>query len=203
VLYFCSIINNKSEDRCYTIESQTKMSTQSNNTAAKTIVAFHIGRGGQFFNAGFLSFEGEKKISDYTDDLFLNEDQEWTDGSGHEVGLSLEQSKTGTGLIDRDGDYDTTYAHCIEDCSEDELELIYKSSPELVLSYLKTNTDAQVIDVLEAFGKINDFLFEIMTDGEELEYYGIEECTEDEYYTKWDADHTHVRIVNGKYYFIQ
>lgn len=41
--------------------------SQSNNT----IVAFHIGRGGRFYNEGFLSFLGEKKISDFTNELFL------------------------------------------------------------------------------------------------------------------------------------
>lgn len=36
----------------------------------KTIVAFHIGRGGRFHNAGHLSFVGCRKIGDFTDDLF-------------------------------------------------------------------------------------------------------------------------------------
>jgi len=36
----------------------------------RKIVAFHIGRGGRFNNAGFLRFIGEKKIGDFTDDLY-------------------------------------------------------------------------------------------------------------------------------------
>lgn len=40
-------------------------------TIKNAIVAFHIGRGGQFNNAGHLSYIGEKKIGDFTDDLFL------------------------------------------------------------------------------------------------------------------------------------
>lgn len=44
--------------------------TNSNNFAETTIVAFHIGRGGQFWNAGHVSFIGEKKIGEFTGDLF-------------------------------------------------------------------------------------------------------------------------------------
>lgn len=40
-------------------------------TLGTTIVAFHIGRGGQFHNPGYLSYIGEKSINDFTDDLFL------------------------------------------------------------------------------------------------------------------------------------
>ena len=40
-------------------------------TAADTIVAFHIGRGGHFHNPGHLSFIGKKLISDFTDSLFI------------------------------------------------------------------------------------------------------------------------------------
>lgn len=37
----------------------------------RIIVAFHIGRGGRFFNGGHKSFIGEKKIGDFTNDLFV------------------------------------------------------------------------------------------------------------------------------------
>ena len=39
-------------------------------TKDKTIVAFHIGRGGRFHNAGHLSYVGEKRIGEFTNDLF-------------------------------------------------------------------------------------------------------------------------------------
>lgn len=38
--------------------------------ADTTIVAFHIGRGGRFNNAGHLSFIGAEKIGKFTEDLF-------------------------------------------------------------------------------------------------------------------------------------
>lgn len=41
-----------------------------------TIVAFHIGRGGRFHNAGHRSFIGFNDITAYTDDLFINYENE-------------------------------------------------------------------------------------------------------------------------------
>ncbi len=52
--------------------AQIKMATTSNAFAATTIVAFHIGRGGQFYNSGFKSFIGEEKIDKYVNDLFIS-----------------------------------------------------------------------------------------------------------------------------------
>lgn len=45
-------------------------------TTNKTIVAFHVGRGGKFNNAGFKSFIGSKSIGDFTGNLFLNFENE-------------------------------------------------------------------------------------------------------------------------------
>jgi hypothetical protein len=39
-------------------------------TKENTIVAFHIGRGGRYNNAGYLQFIGENKIGDFAEDLF-------------------------------------------------------------------------------------------------------------------------------------
>lgn len=38
----------------------------------KTIVAFHIGRGGRYHNEGYLSYLGTEDISHYVGDLFIN-----------------------------------------------------------------------------------------------------------------------------------
>lgn len=45
-------------------------------TKNATIVAFHIGRGGRFHNQGHLSYIGERRIGDFTSDLFLNYENE-------------------------------------------------------------------------------------------------------------------------------
>lgn len=50
--------------------------TNSNTFAETTIVAFHIGRGGRFHNAGSSSFIGEYKIRKFTNDLFLTHEKE-------------------------------------------------------------------------------------------------------------------------------
>ena len=44
--------------------------------AGSTIVAFHTGRGGRYYNAGHVTFLGEKKISDFTYDLFVRFENE-------------------------------------------------------------------------------------------------------------------------------
>lgn len=62
--------------------------TTTNNlqeAAQRTIVAFHIGRGGHFWNPGHLSFIGENKIDKYVDDLFLgyeNQSDIWNEIKG-------------------------------------------------------------------------------------------------------------------------
>lgn len=52
--------------------------------------------------------------------------QIYTDGNGNPVGLDVEND--GTGIIDEDGEYDTTIVIRLEDCSEDELLLIHNSN---------------------------------------------------------------------------
>lgn len=49
------------------------MKTENQN---QTIVAFHVGRGGRSWNPGHVSFIGEKKISEFTGNLFLSEEEE-------------------------------------------------------------------------------------------------------------------------------
>lgn len=107
--------------------------TTSNNTS-KIIVAFHIGRGGRFNNQGFVRYLGEKPISHYTNDLFIqNRDAfgrfvtpYWSDQNGDDVGLLV--SQTETGMINIDNDYDTTYCQNIEECTDEEIEKIAKAN---------------------------------------------------------------------------
>lgn len=46
------------------------------NTAGKEIVAFQIGRGGKFNNAGHTTFNGVSKIGNFTNNLFLKYENE-------------------------------------------------------------------------------------------------------------------------------
>lgn len=67
-------------------------------------------------------------------------DEIYTDGNGNGVGLTVEEAQHDTGRIEEDGEYDTTYVCRLEDCSEEEWQLIldtnnYVSSD--VLAYVK------------------------------------------------------------------
>lgn len=91
-----------------------------------TIVAFHIGRGGTFNNAGYLSYEGEGSIDKYTADLFLTEKEpkQYMDSNGNEVGLTEKEKETGIGKINIDGRYDITYTIWLSDCTDEEINKI-------------------------------------------------------------------------------
>lgn len=62
-------INGKDEiGRFETLNEALKFAEE---TIADTIVAFHIGRGGRYYNSGHLTYLGEHRIGHYVDDLFL------------------------------------------------------------------------------------------------------------------------------------
>jgi hypothetical protein len=87
------------------------------------IVAFQIGRGGRFNNSGHLSYIGENDINNFTNDLFLSEDEsEYLDLNGEKVGLLVENN--GIGCIDIDGEYDTTYTCKVSDLNDNEIQAI-------------------------------------------------------------------------------
>ena len=101
------------------------------------IVAFHIGRGGRFYNAAHKTFLGELNFWDLqwlnADNIFYRDRDERGrfmkteiyDGSGNLV--SDDDPKGLIGRLDFDGDYDTDYCKYIEDCTDEELQIIAKS----------------------------------------------------------------------------
>jgi hypothetical protein len=87
------------------------------------IVAFQIGRGGRFNNSGHLSYIGENDINNFTNDLFLSEDEsEYLDLNGEKVGLLVENN--GIGCIDIDGQYNTTYTTTVGQMTDEEVSAI-------------------------------------------------------------------------------
>ena len=58
----------------------------------ETIVAFHIGRGGKFFNGGILTYIGEKKLYEIDSDLYVHPE--------HYVELSEKLSPDNRALLD-------------------------------------------------------------------------------------------------------
>jgi len=101
------------------------------------IVAFHIGRGGRFYNAGHKTFLGELNFRDLqklnADNIFYRDRDERGrfikikiyDGAGNFV--SDDDPKGLIGRLDFDGDFDTDYCKYIEDCTDEELQIIAKS----------------------------------------------------------------------------
>lgn len=110
----------------------------------KIIVAFHVGRGGRFYNPGHTTFIGEMNLQELvtkrSDYLFeVNRDflgrfckPFLTDCSGHVV-LDSDSFNDEVGALDFDGTYDTDYCRYIEDCDEDELDIIRNSGEYLSL----------------------------------------------------------------------
>ena len=103
----------------------------------KIIVAFHIGRGGRFYNAGHKTFLGELNFRDLqklnANNIFYRDRDERGrfmkteiyDGAGNFV--SDDDPKGLIGRLDFDGDFDTDYCKYIEDCTDEELQIIAKS----------------------------------------------------------------------------
>ena len=97
---------------------------EANQELGNTIVAFHIGRGGRFHNQGYKTFiKWGANINDYTEELFMAEDEkEYMDSSNSLVGLKVEND--GTGIINCDNEYDTTYCVRLSEIDENEFNII-------------------------------------------------------------------------------
>jgi hypothetical protein len=125
--------------------------------SSKIIVAFHVGRGGRFYNPGNLTFIGEQKISHFTSDLFLNEDEtEYVDGAGNYVGLTVEEEKTGIGRINIDNEYDTTYTRSLFDCSFKEIMAIKESKEWNAEDLIKTFLEDCGYETFEDYEFLNN-----------------------------------------------
>lgn len=105
----------------------------------RIIVAFHTGRGGRFYNAGHVSFIGEKNfqelISINENNLFSqNRDEQGrfckpflVDLNGNII-VDAEDLNNEVGRLTFDGQYDSDYSCYLDECSENEFKIIYESS---------------------------------------------------------------------------
>jgi len=164
------------------------------NRNKRRIVAFHIGRGGRFYNSGFKTFLGENEISDYTTDLFFNEEtKQYLNGNGEEVGLSEQDVASGVGVINIDNEYDTTYTVKIKDLDEAELCVMANEvSGREILAELFDN-----VDVLYAFGWLDEA---INCDYFDFDIFNIEEISEDVYFSEDNSFEDNYKEINGKFY---
>lgn len=145
----------------------------------KALVAFHVGRA-SWASRPETSYENdvesfkmlvERCYNDYygagkfwlkntTEDDELMEDKDWTltDCNGNVCLEGRDEIEAMTGTLEIDGDYDTWYVQRLEDCSEDELKLIYEDgyhhtlSDEDLLAYCCYGLDKKMIDSVD-YGK--------------------------------------------------
>ena len=99
-------------------------------------VRFHIGRGGQFNNAGHKTYVGTvNDLSDcFGDSIVFSEDEngkplpdsEWrlVDGGGNVILTGRDEIESETGILDWDGEYDTDIVRNLSECDDDEYQLI-------------------------------------------------------------------------------
>lgn len=107
----------------------------------KTIVYFHIGRGGQFYNSGHRTFNGTMNIGDVLvkadnsgqHSFFRDRDENgrfckpfYTDSNGNYL-ISEADVKSGVGQLNWDNEYDTDICTLLSECGESDLRLIHES----------------------------------------------------------------------------
>lgn len=114
----------------------TIMNTTILEEAQNFKVRFHIGRGGQFHNAGYKTYEGTVNgLSDCFGDAFvISEDEndktlpdsEWqlVDGGGNVILSGRDEIERETGILDWDGEYDTDIVRNLSECDDDEYQMI-------------------------------------------------------------------------------
>ena len=110
-----------------------------NPTPKSIIVCFHVGRGGYHNNPGYKSFNPYvHNIQDLFEDGFVNcededgnplPDDEWTltDQGGNIILEGRQEIESPVGVLYWDYDYDTDIAKYIEDCDDEEIDLIYNT----------------------------------------------------------------------------
>lgn len=131
------------------------MKTQKN----KTIVYFHTGRGGRFYNSGHQEFRGTKTIGEVL--ALCDSSSQWAflhnrDKKGRFIApiyldqngsylISEKEVSSGVGQLDWDGAYDTDTCIYLSDCGETDLNLILESNEynkkDLIVEYFDECTD--------------------------------------------------------------
>lgn len=112
---------------------------QFGNNTMKTIVAFHIGRGGRFNNGGHKTFMPYiSHLSQCFNDkcIIISEDEdgnelpgeEWEliDGGSNVILRGCDAISNEVGILDWDTIYDTDIVKYLEDCDEDEMNILYQ-----------------------------------------------------------------------------
>jgi len=170
------------------------------NTKNKTIVKFHVARGGHFNNEGHVYYVGEEKIGQGVafNDLIYNEEEGiYLDSAGNPLHDDFNQKdiESGLGTINIDHAYDTTYTTTTENLSLKEKMAIARVEPYNCAELL--GIENEIFDVLIAFQKLEYF---VGWEYETLEDLEIEEITEEEFDEYKNEEQEEVK---GKFYKLQ
>ena len=167
-------------------------------------VRFHIGRGGHFNNAGHKTYIGtvnglsdcfgESSIIDMDDNGDKLPDNKWQliDGGGNVILTGRDEIESETGILDWDGEYDTDIVRYLEDCDDDEYQMILNTAErgghveEPVLAY-----------ACHAFGKLMATNINVYPSN--MEVFTQEDCTtlmrdNFEVYSEDEEDDVRIRL---------
>lgn len=116
----------------------------------KIYVSFHIGRGGNYNNAGHLSYSGEEdfqdlitRFNDVCTIISHDEDgkplapEEWTlidDASERVLIQGRDAIGSRLGKLEWDGEYDTDYVTTTDNLSDKELDALWNAHKEVYMS---------------------------------------------------------------------
>lgn len=169
-------------------------------------VRFHIGRGGQFHNAGHKTYVGTVNgLSDCFGEstIIINEDEngkplpdsKWQLVDGGVILSGRDKIESETGILDWDGEYDTDIVRHLSECDDDEYQLILDAAErgeyveKTVLAYacsalgkllatnIKVYQSNMVVFTQEGSVNLNRNDFDMYTEDEEDE---VREQLEDE-----------------------
>lgn len=118
------------------------MKNSVNKNGNRIVVAFHIGRGGRFYNAGYKSFIGERNFQELINDslnflVYRDRDDKgrfckpfYTDDSGRTIRTIVEADEMNNevGCLNWDNQYDSDVACYLDECDEDELRIIVRDN---------------------------------------------------------------------------
>lgn len=169
-------------------------------------VRFHVGRGGQFHNAGHKTYVGTVNgLSDCFGEstIIISEDEngkplpdsEWQLVDGGVILSGRDKIESDTGILDWDGDFDTDIVRHLSECDDDEFQMILDAAErgeyveKTVLAYacsalgkllatnIKVYQSNMVVFTQEGSVNLNRNDFDMYTEDEEDE---VREQLEDE-----------------------
>ena len=155
-----------------------------NPTPKSIIVCFHVGRGGNHHNPGYKSFNPYvHSIQDLFENGFLNcededgnplPDDEWTltDQGGNIILEGRQEIESPVGVLEWDTIYDTDIVRYIEDCTDEEMELVMeayrnheiedKYLDELIDNSIKNHKPIKTLEELaDYWNAVNDCPFDL------------------------------------------